>query len=92
MSRCNPGSGNCFGDGQLIVAAPCEGGAASWLRFVMTHEYSHPHRAFGRHRAAYEAGARVVRAYLLRHGASIAEAHRLPSDELYWGSGYPLLR
>jgi len=39
------------------------------------------------HDVSYEAGARVVRAYLLRHGVSIAEAHRLPNDELYWRSG-----
>ncbi len=45
-----------------------------------------------RHDAAYETGARIVRAYLNRHRVSIVEAHRLPNNELYWGSGYPLLR
>ena len=44
------------------------------------------------HDAAYETGARIVRAYLNRHRVSIVEVHRLPNDELYWGSGYPLLR
>lgn len=27
-----------------------------------------------------------------RHDVSIVETHRLPNDELYWGSGYPYLR
>jgi uncharacterized protein YjaZ len=128
--------------------------AASWLRFVIAHEYSHTHRAFGEHDpdavrkdlvfeglamvfaetivpkpepypwdeitaeqeeefwagvdpeasglkailqymshdAAYEVSARIIRAYLQRLSTSIAEAHRLPDDGLYWESGYPLLR
>jgi Predicted Zn-dependent protease (DUF2268) len=41
---------------------------------------------------AYEAGARIVRAYLQRHAVSIVEAHHLKNDELYWGSGYTFLR
>ena len=44
------------------------------------------------HDAAYETGARIVRAYLDQHGISIAEAHRLPNEELYWRSGYSRLR
>ncbi len=42
--------------------------------------------------AAYETGGRIIRSYLDRHGISIVEAHRLPSTELYSGSGYPFLR
>jgi len=41
---------------------------------------------------AYEAGARIIRGYLQRHGISIADAHRRENRELYWESGYPLLR
>lgn len=41
---------------------------------------------------AYEAGARIVRAYLQRHDLSIVDAHYLQSEGLYWGSSYPLLR
>ena len=150
----NRGSGNCFREDRLIAAAPCEGDAASWLCFVIAHEYSHTHRDFGEHRpdtvrdylifeglamvlaetafpkpepypwdevtaeqeadfwattdveargleaymrymshdAAYETGARIVRAYLERHGVSIVEAHRLSNGELYWGSGYEAAR
>jgi hypothetical protein len=40
---------------------------------------------------SYEVGARIIRAYLQRHSVSIAEAHGLSNDELYWGSGYPFL-
>lgn len=148
------GSGNCFRVDRLIVAAPCEGDATSWLRFVICHEYSHTHRAFGKDEAetvreclieeglamvfaetvfpkpepypwddvieqevadfwtgvdpeargleayvqylsndaAYEIGARIVRSYLQNHGISIVQAHRLSNAELYWESGYPLLR
>jgi len=45
-----------------------------------------------RHDTAYETGSRIIRSYLDRHGMSIAEAHRLPTTELYLGGGYPFLR
>lgn len=41
---------------------------------------------------AYEAGARIVRAYLQRHGIPIENAHRLSNLRLYWESGYSILR
>ncbi|GIP34062.1 hypothetical protein J2TS4_32720 [Paenibacillus sp. J2TS4] len=41
---------------------------------------------------AYEIGARIVRKYLSTHNVSIIEAHNLSNEELYWNSGYPLLR
>ncbi len=41
---------------------------------------------------AYEAGARVIRAYQQHHGTSIADAHRRENRELYWESGYPRLK
>jgi hypothetical protein len=43
------GSGNCFADDGLIIAAPCRGDATPWVRFVIAHEYSHTHRGFGAH-------------------------------------------
>jgi hypothetical protein len=42
--------------------------------------------------ASYEAGARVVRAYLGRHNISIADAHRRSFEEVYRNSGYHFAR
>jgi hypothetical protein len=148
------GSGNAFGAYRFLAAVPCRGDVASWLAFVIAHEYSHTQRGYrldhnntvrdflifeglgmvlgeaiapeigrtfregatdeqvtnfwsaadlearglesyveymGRD-GAYEAGARVVRSYLQLHGLSIAAAHRLTNQQLYWESGYPLVR
>jgi len=74
----NRGSGCRFGDDRLIVAAPCEGDAASWLRFVITHEYSHTHRAFGEHHAD------TVREDLVFEGLAMVLAETIfPKLELY---------
>jgi hypothetical protein len=42
--------------------------------------------------ASYEVGARIIRSYLRFRDTSIAEAHGRTSEELFWGSGYQLIR
>ncbi len=43
-------------------------------------------------RVGYTVGYHLVKRYLDRQGITALAAHQIPYDELYWRSGYPLLR